>query len=129
MTLVLDQFRMKKKKKERAFTEGVIKPWIYLLLQDAVDTKNAGEQIRKLTIREKGFKIVMSWLGQHLNCNGLRLDFSNCMWPLLETEHCAVREVLTSFFVFIHYVMHLRKFKAKQLHIYKVLLLLPMSNE
>lgn len=44
-----------------------------LLLQDAADTKNTGEQIRKITIREKGFKIVMNQFGQHLSCSGLEV--------------------------------------------------------
>lgn len=41
-----------------------------LLLQDAADAKNAGGQIREITIKEKGFKIVLNQLGQQLSCSG-----------------------------------------------------------
>lgn len=101
-----------------------------LLLQDAADAKNAQGQIRKITIKEKGFKIVLNQLGQQLGCTGLEVRLQQLHeaiaggWTL-----CWQRSLDRFFFVFIHYIKHLRKFKSKQLHLDKVLLLLPMSNE
>lgn len=44
-----------------------------LLLNDTADTKNAGGKIRKISVKEKGFEIVMNQLGQQLSCNGLEV--------------------------------------------------------